>query len=150
MIYKLYNKIFLSESLRSKELKISVVGTSMFPTLLEGDIITISKCKEYEIGNILVFLYKDDEIIVHRLLKIENGTYFCKGDNCFRLEDVPYERIVGKVIKINNEAIQPCPKELTEHSLKVHKKLAELNYDIEKLKTTEIYKNYEKLYLRRQ
>ena len=120
----------------------------MFPTLLEGDIITISKCKEYKIGDILVFLYKDDEIIVHRLLKIENDTYFCKGDNCFRLEDIPYERIVGKVIKINGKNIQPCPQGLTEHSFEVHKRLAELNYDIEKLKTTETYKNYEKLYLR--
>lgn len=150
MNYKLLHNIFLAESFHSNELTISVVGTSMFPTLLENDVVTVTKSKDYTIGDILVFVYKNNELIVHRLLKKEHDIYFCKGDNSFRLEDITYEKIVGKVTKVNNLNISPCPADLIEQSLNIHKKLATLNYDIVKLKNTIMYKTYKKQYLRRK
>ena len=71
MNYKLYNKIFLSQSKIKKELTTSVIGVSMNPILKEGDKLTVARCEDYEIGDILVYLYKHDELLVHRLLKKE-------------------------------------------------------------------------------
>lgn len=150
MNYKLLHNIFLAESFHTNELTISVIGTSMFPTLLENDVITVTKSKDYTIGDILVFVYKSNELLVHRLLKKEHNIYFCKGDNSFRLEDITYEKIVGKVTKINNLEIPTCPPDLIEQSFNIHKKLATLNYDIVKLKNSIMYKTYEKQYLRRK
>ena len=36
-------------------------------------------------------------MLVHRLLKIQDSRYFCKGDNALRLEDVDRDAIVGAV-----------------------------------------------------
>lgn len=61
----------------------------------------------YEIGSILVYLYKSEGILTHRLLQIENKRYYCKGDSSFRLEDIDYESILGKIVKVirNNNII---------------------------------------------
>ena len=49
MNYKLYNKIFLSQSKIKKELTTSVIGVSMNPILKEGDKLTVARCEDYEI-----------------------------------------------------------------------------------------------------
>ena len=149
MDYKLYNKIFLCQSKIKKELTTSVIGVSMNPILKEGDKLTVTKCDDYEIGDILVYLYKQDELLVHRLLKKESNVYYCKGDNCYRLEDVTYDRIVGKVTKVNGCENIPSPEGIVEASYAIHKLLAKLKYNIPLLRTTEEFKKYEEKYLRR-
>ena len=64
----------------NNELEIS--GTSMEPCLLNDDIIKIASEVNYSTGDILVFTY-DNTILVHRLIKIVNQFYYCKGDNSF-------------------------------------------------------------------
>ena len=122
----------------------------MNPILNEGDKLTVAKCDDYEVGDILVYLYKRDELLVHRLLKKENNIYYCKGDNCYRLEDVEYDNIVGKVIKVNGHADIPSPEGIVEASYAIHKLLAQSKYNIPLLRTTEEYKKYEEKYLRRK
>ncbi len=80
-------KILMFRSRIKKPFRLSVAGNSMLPILHAGDSILVCRKDIYEEGDILVFFYKQNELLVHRLLKIKNGRYFCKGDNAFRLED---------------------------------------------------------------
>lgn len=79
---------------------ITIRGNSMEPTLSDGDIVTIVKKDNYCVGDILVFNYKSEGLIAHRLLDINNA-YFCKGDNSFRFEKIKKDDILGKIIDNN-------------------------------------------------
>lgn len=46
----------------------------MYPTLQEGDEIFIINDNEYCIGNVVAFMY-NNELVAHRLLKIENERF---------------------------------------------------------------------------
>ena len=81
-----------------KPFSLTVSGVSMLPVLHDGDVISVCGRDDYAVGDILVFAYKNGGILVHRLLKIENGRYFLKGDNALRLEDVSKEQIFGAVL----------------------------------------------------
>lgn len=128
---------------------ISVTGISMNPTLFEGDIITIQQYDNYEVGDILVFTYKTGELLVHRLLKKDNR-YFCKGDNAFRLEDITYEQIIGKVTAVNGERIQTWDGWKIKLSYDVNRAFIKYRYDVQKTKQTEIYKLYNNIILRKE
>lgn len=124
---------------------LTVKGNSMFPTLKPDDIVTIKKKQEYAIGDILVFNYKDEGILVHRLLKISSNTFYCKGDNSFRLEDVELLAILGCVElscdKLNTE-------EFIFASYKINRIFKKNGYNAELTKQTEEYKEYSLKYLR--
>lgn len=146
----LMNKLLLAQTNSGKEVDISVVGISMNPTLYENDVITVKKYKDYEIGDILVFIYKSEELLVHRLLKKKNDKYFCKGDNSFRLEDITKDQIAGKVIRVNNMQVALCSKCLITLSYMVNCAFKNCRYDICKTKETQIYKLYQKTILRNE
>lgn len=74
-----------------------VFGDSMFPSIKNGDNITITKLPSYSLNDIVVFQYKLEGLIVHRIIKIEENTYYCKGDNATRIETINKEHILGKV-----------------------------------------------------
>ena len=95
-------KILLFRSKIGKPFQLTVAGTSMLPILHAGDAISVCRKDIYEIGDILVFFYKQNELLVHRLLRIENDRYFCKGDNAFRLEDISADQILGTVLLEND------------------------------------------------
>ena len=86
----LMTKLLFANLRVGRDMTIKVIGVSMEPTFFEGDSVTVQRSESYNIGDILVFTYKG-ELLIHRLLKIENGRYFCKGDNAFRLEDMTIE-----------------------------------------------------------
>ena len=140
-IYKILQKILLAQVSYDRDVCISVTGVSMNPTLLEGDTITIRKSNIYDIGDILVYFYKD-ELLVHRLLKIQRERFFCKGDNSFRLEDMPYENIVGKVILRNGGNLSPCPNWLIPLSYQVNRTFRKFGYDVGQTKKSGIYRFY--------
>lgn len=52
-----------------KPFELSVDGISMLPILHPDDSIKVCAKDEYTVGDILVFFYKDDSLLVHRLLK---------------------------------------------------------------------------------
>lgn len=95
-------KILMIRSKIKKPFRLSVAGNSMLPILHAGDSILVRRKDIYEEGEILVFFYKQNELLFHRLLKIKNGRYFCKGDNAFRLEDISAEQILGAVLLEND------------------------------------------------
>lgn len=131
---------------RGLAINILVRGNSMNPVLKEGDMITIRK-KECREGDILVFLYAGEELLVHRLLNRARGYCYCKGDNSFRLEQVSEKDILGVVEKLNGKVIIKCSSEFLEESRQINKIFVEYRCDVEKVKGTLEYKEYYKKYL---
>ena len=113
-INSLRKKILIS----GKELRILVSGNSMEPVIHDADSITIKYCDKYAVGDIIVYEYKDT-ILVHRILKKRHNLYFCKGDNCFRIEEVEDRSILGKVVAINNQEVARHSQILLKMSLYV-------------------------------
>ncbi len=147
------NEIFakiLPAIIKSKgEAQITVIGVSMQPTLYEGDEVTIKSCDQYEVGDILVFSYKNEGILIHRLLK-KNSRYFCKGDNAFRLEDIELGQIIGKAVAVNQKPIPAWQDWKINLSYLVNREFVKLHYKREETIKTNIYKLYQDLILRKE
>ena len=137
----LLTKLLFANLRVGRDMTIKVIGVSMEPTFFEGDSVTVQRSESYNIGDILVFTYKG-ELLIHRLLKIENGRYFCKGDNAFRLEDMTIEEIAGKVILHNGQPLSPCPTHLIALSYLVNRAFRKCGYDLQKTKQSGIYRFY--------
>ena len=98
----------------------------------------------------MVYDYKEEGLLVHRLLQIRDGKYYCKGDNSYRLEEVGEEAVCGKVVYVirNDEKIEvKCPPDLPGESLAVHRLLKTMNNDREALWRSELYQAYHRKYL---
>ena len=124
---------------------ITVSGESMIPTLHSGEKYKVVKSHEYSIGDILVYEYKKKVILAHRLLKVQDKRYFCKGDNSFRLEDIQQEQIIGKIDIIedtNNTS------EFVEASYEISRLFRCCKYSLEKLSQQKEYIEYREKYLR--
>ena len=132
-------KILLLRSKIKKPLNLIVSGTSMLPILHDGDIVL----DNYEIGDILVFFYKQNELLVHRLLKIEKDRYLCKGDNAFRLEDISKEEILGAVLLENDKHKS---EEFINDSYRINRIFRSCKYNTELTKQEAEYQHYRKKY----
>lgn len=131
-------------ALFEKPFRLTVSGNSMFPIIQDGEKIEIlPKQKTYEKGDIVVFYYKSN-IIVHRILIVDNKRYYCKGDNSFRLEDVSPDFIIGKV---NIEKDPNKTDTFILDSLKMHETFRRNGYDIDKTQSTKEYMYYKENYL---
>lgn len=127
-----------------KPFMLTVVGTSMIPIICEGQSISICRKDTYEIGDILVFIYAKDRIIVHRLLDIRGDRYFCKGDNSFEMEEFGNDQVIGAVLlKHDNHKTEEFVR-ASRHINTIFKKCGR---DIGKTKQTVEYQNYYKKYL---
>ena len=138
---ELWQKILFANLRAGRQMTIEVTGVSMEPTMHAGDKITLCRAEKYELGDVLVFCYKG-ELLVHRLLKEENGRYFCKGDNAFRLEDVSEEQIAGKVSLCNGRPLALFSPEELALSYLVNRAFRKCGYDVEKTKQSGIYRFY--------
>ena len=81
----------------------AVISGSMRPNLEIGDIVIVKHVKKDEINNQdIISFRKNDLIITHRIIKIEDDQYTTKGDynNVEDQEKVVYEDVEGKVIFI--------------------------------------------------
>lgn len=101
-----------------ESIDITIHGNSMAPTLLDGDIVTIVKKNNYCVGDILIFKYRNEGLIAHRLLYINNA-YFCKGDNSFRFEKIENDDILGKITTRNGDLLEKWPSWKNEFSKKI-------------------------------
>lgn len=130
-----------------KSPKITVTGISMNPTLTSGDLITLTAYSSYIPGDILVYQYKDEGLLVHRLLLTEetpDGSvlYHCKGDNAFRLETITYKDIIGKVIAEDSKPLVLWPDWKIKLSYAVHLQYKQCEHGVVQAKETDIYKLY--------
>ena len=138
---ELFVRIILLSLTKAGYYDISVEGISMFPSILNNDKVKIQRFDTYKVNDIILFSYKNS-IRLHRILKIENNTYFCKGDNSFLLEDIHHEQIIGKAIVNYNRPLLYFNETLNVLSLEVAKKFKAFKYNIEKTKQDAIYKEY--------
>lgn len=47
---------------------VSVTGNSMSPSILQNDKVFISRKDDYDVGKILVYAYRSEQYLIHRLL----------------------------------------------------------------------------------
>lgn len=90
----------LKRIVTNKDLKLRVSGISMLPVLTNGDFVYIHRTLEIKTNDIVAYFYKGN-ILVHRVLRIANGIYWCKGDNTVSFERVKDEDLLGAVTKID-------------------------------------------------
>ena len=94
--------IALLRSLQGHPFPVEVHGISMNPTLYEGDRVLVQRMPAYDPGDILVYDYGDEGLLIHRFLHLEHGLYHCRGDNTVRIERISPKRIMGKVISFED------------------------------------------------
>lgn len=77
-----------------------VLTGSMQPEIQVGENIIIKKCDEYKIGDIITYITDEGEPITHRIISIDEGVYYTKGDsnNIQDPKPVLFSQIYGKVI----------------------------------------------------
>ena len=97
----------LIKSLQRRPFPVEVHGISMNPTLFEGDHVLVQRMDEYEIGDILVYDYGTEGLIIHRFIHLEHGLYHCRGDNTIRIERISPKRIMGKVLSFEDGSPVP-------------------------------------------
>lgn len=129
---------------RNEPFSIQVAGISMLPVIANGQTVCFQKKESYKAGDNILFLYKNDELIVHRLLRIEGGIYYCKGDNAFRIEDVRPERILG--VALLEEDANNTP-EFIRDSWEIGQLFHRLKYDKAAVLLTDEYREYKLKYL---
>lgn len=147
-------KILTAQKKTGKPFTLRVTGYSMNPTLYEADSVTFISSNTYEIGDILVFCYDQEELLLHRLIDRDNDVYYCKGDNALRVEKISHIQIIGKVIELKrNEQIIPipqCTNKLLVLSKAVNRAFLKCRYDPVKTRATYIYKLYERIIIKRE
>ena len=130
---------------------VSVTGNSMYPAILQNDKVFISRKDDYDVGTILVYAYRSEQYLIHRLLRCINNRYYCKGDNSFGLEDVEKRDILGQVVFIlrNNHIIIPndVTPEFIKHSFKIGLEFQSNGFNRDKILNSDIYIKYKQLYL---
>ena len=76
-----------------------VTTGSMEPEINAGELIIIKEVDKYEIGDIVTFIDKDDFLVTHRIICLNEEKMITKGDNNNLLdEEVSLNNIKGKVI----------------------------------------------------
>lgn len=127
---------------------IKVRGISMLPTLSEGDDLKIENSAKYDAGDILVYNYNGEGLLVHRLLR-EDSVLVCKGDNAFRFEKISRDEVIGKVTFINEKKAKKWEAWKISFSFEVGKSFSKLK-DLECVKNSLLYSLYATLVLEEQ
>lgn len=99
---ELENSIFFAaveERLREGErVTIALRGTSMYPTLGEGDRITIEPLRETpSVGDVVLFRYAGHHLL-HRVIAVDGERYTMQGDNCYGTEQALRTDIVARLV----------------------------------------------------
>ena len=126
--------------------EIKAVGTSMLPSIREGDCIKIEKTQFPKVGDVVVFSF-EEQLIMHRIIKEIADLVWCKGDNSLRIEVIPRGDIVGVVKEINSREIPMVSVKFLQASTQIGKLFIRYKYDREKLLQSREYLEYHKEYL---
>ena len=97
----LYSKIIKKEkivSLFGNYVFIVETG-SMEPTIKAGELIIVSKEKQYNLNDIVTIIDDEDYIYTHRIISKDSNMFITKGDgNSINDEPISEKSILGKVI----------------------------------------------------
>lgn len=103
---KVDNEIFFAaveDQLREgKPVKITLVGTSMQPTLCNGDMLTLELlASEPHVGDVVLFRYAGRHLL-HRIIAFDGNKYTMRGDNCASTETVSPSDIVARLTSVKH------------------------------------------------
>ena len=98
-------RIFMDVS-ADREMLFRVLGNSMYPTLLNNDVVSVIVCEEYCVNDILV-VNCIDHLMIHRIIKTQMRNdemyYLTKGDNNNFIDRwCSSKAVIGKVVKVNH------------------------------------------------
>lgn len=89
----------------SGQVKIPLVGTSMQPTLCEGDVLTLSSLtQEPQVGDVMLFRYQGKHLL-HRLVAIHGDRYIMQGDNSSFHEEIQRADIVATLVDVKKKTL---------------------------------------------
>lgn len=134
--------------------EVAVQGSSMEPRLRHGDYALIVPQNQYRIGDIVLFPHLQEGLLLHRIVKIDELNYFCKGDNAFRLERVTKDCIIGCVRSVRRGSrtsgirTEEDVKPLCDASVSMYYLALRHNWEIEKIKNHPRYLAYRDKYLK--
>lgn len=136
---------------KQKDVCITVQGTSMYPLLQENDKAVIVQCESYDIGDIIVFDYGNQQLLIHRVLMKTSNRYICKGDNAFGLEQICKDAIAGKVKSvIRGNVVLTLPvvdDDFIKRSIDVYREFKRNNFNKELTKKSKMYIDFANKYL---
>lgn len=78
-------------------------GTSMYPTIREGDIITVSPLGELRPGAYEVVAFRhpgNGKLVVHRIIERSPDSFLAKGDNSEPDGTIPLSHLLGVITKV--------------------------------------------------
>ena len=101
---KVGNEIFFAaveeQIAEGMQVKITLVGTSMQPTLCEGDILTLAPLDGHPaVGDVVLFRYQGQHLL-HRIISVADGIYTMQGDNCVSTESCRRDAIVARLVAV--------------------------------------------------
>ena len=144
-------KLLAAMKKTGKPFELTVTGFSMNPILYEKDMVSVLPSEPYNIGEILAFVYNDEELLIHRLIEIKDGMYYCKGDNALRMEKITIEQVFGKVSAVRRNGqdipLPPCTGKLIIMAKAVNNVFFKRRYNPEKTRETYMYKMYKKIFI---
>ncbi|MCU0105642.1 S24/S26 family peptidase [Acholeplasma vituli] len=80
-----------------KEVMFKVKGTSMWPFYLDNKtVVYVASPKQLRKYDVVLADY-DNQVLLHRIIKIEGSTYTLRGDATYRKEVVDFKDIFAKV-----------------------------------------------------
>lgn len=83
-----------------KRVRIPLAGSSMQPTLVEGDILTLEPMGAApQVGDVVLFRHHGRHLL-HRVVDVECDHYTMRGDNSISCEEVSREDIVAKLTSV--------------------------------------------------
>ncbi|WP_424358775.1 S26 family signal peptidase [Methanocella sp. MCL-LM] len=89
---------------KGADFRMTARGWSMYPSIRDGDVITISPFRNRppHIGEVVAFTRPDAEkLVVHRVMKKVQGAYLIKGDNTFDPDGtIPEACLLGVVTRV--------------------------------------------------
>lgn len=83
-------------------------GKSMAPFIQSGDKIFVAPVEKGSIhtGDIVAFVHPESRrVLAHRVVRISEGNFFCKGDNVSAGGDgwITYQDVLGRVVRVQRE-----------------------------------------------
>lgn len=87
--------------------RFQVKGTSMIPSICEGDMITLSLCRSFSPtpGEVVAFRHPlTERLILHRVIGLRDNGYYVNGDNIHGSDlKIPEKNLLGVVVRIDRE-----------------------------------------------
>jgi len=95
-------KITKAEGQVGDQIRLRVISNSMAPLLKVGDKVIVAPNSPAELrrGDVIV-VWRNDEFITHRLVTMQDGLWYTKGDRSRHLDHpVTTDAVLGKVIAV--------------------------------------------------